>query len=299
MRFGLALSGGGIRGAAHIGVLKALEESNLKPSWIAGTSAGSIVGGLYAYGYSIRELELIAVELQSKYIDLNFLGMAYGFGQWIFGRELCVDGIIRGRAIEKHLKRLTNSIKIGDIDMPLAIPAVDINRAETVMFINRDIEASVRDKDTAYIDDVYLYQAIRASIAIPVVFRPLIIDGRRLVDGGLVNNLPIDILKRMGAKKVIGIDLGYNGQLRRDVDNIIEIGSQSLDIMAHQITSFKSGGADYILRPEIYDIAMQDSQRIIECIDRGYESTKKNMHMIKKVLNSSSSTSLFYRIQKV
>ncbi|NLN41811.1 MAG: phospholipase, partial [Clostridiales bacterium] len=80
MRFGLALSGGGIRGAAHIGVLMALEEEGLVPSWISGTSAGSIVAGLYAYGYSIQELVDIALDLYRKYIDLDFFGLACGFG---------------------------------------------------------------------------------------------------------------------------------------------------------------------------------------------------------------------------
>lgn len=296
MRFGLALSGGGIRGVAHIGVLKALEEEGLVPSWISGTSAGSIVAGLYAYGYSIQELEDIAIDLQPKYIDLNFLEMAYGFGQWVVGKEPCVDGIVKGKAIEKYLKKLTDGINIRDIKMPLAITAVDINKANTIMFVNKMAKAQAEVDKTIYINDVSLYKAIRASIAIPVVFKPVIIEERRLVDGGVTNNLPIEILKEMGAKKVIGVDLGYSGQLRRDVDNIIEIGSQALDIMAYHITSFKSQGADYIIRPGIYDVAIKDSKKIIECIDRAYNITKDSIKMIKKAINSSSSTSLFYRI---
>ena len=296
MRFGLALSGGGIRGVAHIGVLKALEEEGLVPSWISGTSAGSIVAGLYAYGYSIQELEDIAVDLQPKYIDLDFLGMAFGFGQWVVGREPCVDGIIKVKAIEKYLKKLTDGINIRDIKMPLAITAVDINKANTIMFVNRMAEPPSEEDKTIYIKDVCLYKAIRASIAIPVVFKPVIMDGRRLVDGGVTNNLPIEILKKMGAKKAIGVDLGYNGQLRRGVDNIIEIGSQALDIMAYQITSLKSQGADYIIRPGIYDVAINDSKELIECVDRGYNITKESIKMIKRAINSTSSTSLFYTI---
>ena len=296
MRFGLALSGGGIRGAAHIGVLMALEEEGLVPSWISGTSAGSIVAGLYAYGYSIQELEDIALRLYQKYIDLDFMGLACGFGQWLVGKEPRMDGILKGKAIEKHLKSLTNDVNIKDIKMPLAIPAVDINKARTVMFVNKMKYTPTEDDKTIYINDVPLYKAIRASIAIPVVFKPAIINGRRLVDGGVTDNLPIDILKKMGAKKVIGVDLGYNGQLRRDIDNIIEIGSQSLDIMAYQITALKSHGADYILRPGIYDVAARDAKKIIECIDRGYNSTKESIKMIKKAINSRSSTSLFYTI---
>ncbi|MFY9427391.1 MAG: patatin-like phospholipase family protein [Caldicoprobacterales bacterium] len=294
MRFGLALSGGGIRGSAHIGVLKALEEEGLIPSWISGTSAGSIVAGLYACGYTTQELEDIALELYQKYIDLDFLGLAFGFGQWLIGKEPCIDGIIKGKAIEKYLKNLTQDTNIKDIKMPLAIPAVDINKARTVMFVNKMKYTPTQDDKIIYINDVPLYKAIRASIAIPVVFKPAMIDGRRLVDGGVTDNLPIEILRKMGAKKTIGVDLGYNGQLRRDIDNILEIGSQSLDIMAYQITSLKSQGADYILRPGIYDIANRDAKKIIECIDRGYNSTKDNIKMIKKAINSRSSTSLFY-----
>ena len=146
--------------------------------------------------------------------------------------------------------------------MPLAIPAVDINKARTVMFVNKMKYTPTQDDKIIYINDVPLYKAIRASIAIPVVFKPAMIDGRRLVDGGVTDNLPIEILRKMGAKKTIGVDLGYNGQLRRDIDNILEMGSQSLDIMAYQITSLKSQGADYILRPGIYDIANRDAKKL-------------------------------------
>ena len=173
MRFGLALSGGGIRGVAHIGVLKALEEEGRVPSWIAGTSAGSIVAGLYAYGYSTQELVEIAVDLQPKYIDPNFSGMALGFGQWIMGMEPCVDGLVKGKAIEKYLKKITGGIKMSDIKMPLAITAVDINKADSVIFLNRRIDIPA-DDDTVYIYDMDLYKAIRASIAIPVVLSPLL-----------------------------------------------------------------------------------------------------------------------------
>lgn len=296
MRFGLALSGGGIRGVAHIGVLKALEEEGLRPSWIAGTSAGSIVAGLYAYGYSTQEMEDIAIDLQRRYIDLDYLGMIFGFTQWMIGREPCLDGLIKGKAIEKYLNNLTKGINIKDIKMPLAIPAVDINKAKTVIFVNRLAEKPSQEDKNIYIDDVQLYKAIRASIAIPVIFKPVILDGKRLVDGGVTTNLPIDILKKMGAKRVIGVDLGYNGQLRRDVDNIIEIGSQTLDIMAYQITVLKSQGADYIIRPGIYDVAITDGKKIVGCIDRAYNITKENIKLIKKAINSSSSTSVFYTL---
>ncbi|NLJ40393.1 MAG: patatin-like phospholipase family protein [Clostridiales bacterium] len=299
MRFGLALSGGGIRGATHIGVLKALEEEGLKPSWIAGTSAGSIVAGLYSYGLSPQEMEDIAIDLRGKYIDLNLSGLALGLGQWLIGKEPSTDGIVKGKAIEKYLKKLTGSVNIKDIHMPLAIPAVDINRAQTVIFINRLPRTPAKENRTIYINNVCLYKAIRASIAIPVIFKPMILDGRRLVDGGVTDNLPVEILKNMGAERVIGVDLGYNGQLRREVDNLIEIGSQGLDIMAYQITSLKSQGADFIIRPGIYDVAIRDTEMLIGCIDRGYNVAQENMKRIKSAINSSYPTPFFYTVQRL
>lgn len=286
MRFGLALSGGGLRGVAHIGVLKALEEHKLKPSWISGASAGSIIAGLYAYGYSPKQMEDLALSLNRRYIDPDICGIAYGILQLAVGKEPVTDGIIKGKYLERFFKKLTKGAHIRTVKIPLAISAVDINTAKTIMFVSSKIGLPKDDKHTQYIDDVYLYEAIRASIAIPVIFKPMFIQNMRLVDGGVTENLPTEVLRKMGAKKVLGVDLGYSGQLREGVNNIFEIGSQAIDIMAYQITRLKSGEIDFILRPGIYDVSLSDVEKIPEIIKRGYEATKENIKMIKKALNS-------------
>jgi len=286
MRFGLALSGGGLRGVAHIGVLKALEEYRLRPSWISGASAGSIVAGLYAYGYSPNQMEELALNLDRRYIDPDVCGIVYGVLQLVMGKEPITDGIIKGKYLERFFNKLTKGAHIREVKIPLAISAVDINTAKTIMFVSSKEKMPPDDHHTQYIDDVYLYEAIRASIAIPVIFKPMFIQNMRLVDGGVTENLPIDVLRKMGAKKILGVDLGYSGQIRKGVNNIFEIGSQAIDIMAYQITRLKSEGIDFILRPGIYDVSLSDVDKIPEIIKRGYEATIENIKMIKKALNS-------------
>ncbi|HHY83546.1 MAG TPA: patatin-like phospholipase family protein [Clostridiales bacterium] len=283
MRFGLALSGGATRGAAHIGAMKALAENGLHPSWISGTSAGSMVAALYACGYSVSEMEEIALSLRKDIYDTDYLGIIAGVLQWIFTKDTAWDGIVKGKNLENLMKKLLGEKTMKDASIPLAITAVDINSGFTVMFVSS--KRRLRDtKHTIYIDDVPIYQAVRASIAIPVVFRPIFIKGMRLVDGGVTESVPVNVLKQMGAGKVIGIDLGYSGQRRNEVNNILEIGSQSIDIMSYRMTKLKTMRADVIVNPHIYDVGMMEVDRIPELIERGYKAVTDNIDTIKNAI---------------
>ncbi len=285
MRFGLALSGGALRGVAHVGVLKALSENGLYPSYISGTSAGSMVAALYACGYSAVEMEKTALTLDKGIYDPDYPGMLRGIMQWILRRDFDWDGFLKGDEVEKLMKRLTKGILIKEVKMPLAITAVDINAGNTVMFVSRK-RGLTDTRHVIYKDDVPLYKAVRASTAIPSVFQPVIIDGMRLVDGGVTENVPAGVLRQMGAKVVIGINLGYSGQRRSEVNNILEIGSQAIDIMAYQITRLKTSPCDLMINPDIYDIGMTEFHRVAECIQRGYESIISNLPAIKKMIRS-------------
>lgn len=285
MRFGLALSGGALRGAAHIGVLKALTEHGLYPSWISGTSAGSIIAALYAYGYTPNEIEKIALSINRSIFDPDYSGIAGGILQWLFTRQFNLDGVVAGKRLEFLMKELTENRLINDVKIPIAITAVDINNGMSVIFAS-NTSGLKNTKNITFIDKVPLCEAVRASISIPVFFRPKIINGMRLVDGGITDNLPLKVLKLMGAKAVIGINLGYSGQRRAEVNNLLEIGNQSLDIMAYQITRLITDETDCVINPNIYDVGMTEVDRIPECIKRGYAVTINNMNMIKKTINS-------------
>lgn len=105
------------------------------------------------------------------------------------------------------------------------------------------------------------------------------------MDGGVTDNLPSDILRKMGADKVIGINLGYSGQRRDEISNILEIGSQTIDIMSYRMTKLKTTKADLVINPHIYDVGMLETHRIPELIERGYQAVKDNLYTIKRVIN--------------
>jgi NTE family protein len=283
MKFGLALSGGGLRGTAFIGVLRALEENGLRPSWISGTSAGSIFAALYVCGYSWKEMEETALAIHKGIFDPDIPGIMIGIIKLAFGKDPAISGILKGKKIEKLMEKLTQGKNIRDISIPIAITAVNINNGQTIYFVNRK-DGLVDDAHHRYIDNVLLSEAVRASIAIPVIFQTKMVDGIRLVDGGVTDSLPASVLKRMGAPRVIGINLGYSGQMKKEVDSILEIGNQSLNIMEYQITRLRNGDADLIINPRIYDVGLTELEKIPECIQRGYWVTKENIHHIRKAI---------------
>lgn len=283
--FGLALSGGGIKGFTHIGILKALHDHQLKPMWISGASAGAVVAALYSIGYTPDELESLAYSSYRGLIDPNYCGFVKGAMQFAMGREITVDGLIKGDRIENLIYDLTDGKRVNETNIPLAITAVDVNDGRTIIFVSSKNRMGER-RGVEYRDDVLISSAVRASISIPVIFRPKFIDGTRLVDGGVTDNLPVYVLKKMGAPSILGIYLGYSGEERSEVDNIFEIASQTLDIMAYHITRSKSIGADIILRPNISDLSSVplDRERIGEYIARGYETIDESIDMIKKAI---------------
>ena len=287
MNYGLALSGGGARGAVHVGVLKALVEAGLSPSYVSGTSAGAIVGTLYAVGYTPCEIEKLFLYHGKDIIDYN-----YGdFARYLLGKLCCkkvvVDGLIRGERIGRIMDvycRKKGVCFMRDVKIPLAVTAVDINTANLVMFVSRIPCPAKKSRKVIYLDDVEVSQAVRASTAVPVVFKPEMVNKMRLVDGGLRDNVPAKILREMGARRVLAVNLGYAGQLKKDVDNIFEIAFQSIDVMSYQISEKSAAWADYVLLPKVYDVGLLDVDKIPGSIRRGYEACRAELPEIKKTL---------------
>ena len=212
-KVGLVLGGGGAKGAAEVGVLKVLEEAGIKPDFIVGTSIGSIVGGLYAAGYSAAELETMfkTQEWLTLLTDRNSSlanepykvvnDVTYIFGFPILDRQAIGLGVMTGSRIEHTLDsmaRAKGSSDFASLKIPFSCVAADI-RTGTEVILH---EGSVA-------------KAMRASMAIPGVFKPVEIDGQRLVDGGMLNNLPVDVCRQMGADIIIAVDLQQTEQKPR------------------------------------------------------------------------------------
>lgn len=310
MALGLALSGGGIRGASHIGVLKALEEAGLKPEMVAGSSAGSIVASLYATGVTVDSMEAAFLKYASSVLDIDFFGALGALLRLcsFFKGKPSLDGLIKGNNAERIVHDLTEGKRISQANIPLAITATDINDGTSVVFASQGIKGQ-GDGNTVCCSDVLISEAVRASIAIPVVFKPKTIRvgdrTRRLVDGGVTNNLPIGVLRTMGAQSIIGINLGYSGQRQDQVNNIVEVGSQTVDIMMYQITKLRNSCDNVVeirhnrrsviypinmnrqavvVNPQIYDVSLYEIKKIPQCIERGYDAIKSRLPEIKKVL---------------
>lgn len=283
MSLGLVLSGGGVRGSAHIGVLKALHEANIRPNFISGTSAGSIVAALYAYGYSPEEINIIARRISRKCYDVDYVGIISSLVNIFFSGELTISGLIRGEYLESLFRGFTKGAKLKDVKMPLAITAVDINNTNIVVFTSVPNRLLARS-DYVFIHEATLAEAIRASIAIPGIFQPKIVKKMRLVDGGIRANLPVEITKMMGARKVIAVNLGYSGYSVPAVDDILEISLQSIELMIYQITKASIQSADIIIVPEINAAPRNQSNKIDYYIKCGYKATIDLLPRIKQLL---------------
>lgn len=204
-KIGLVLGGGGAKGAAEVGVLKVLERTGVKPDYIVGTSIGAIVGGLYAAGYSASELDTLfrTQEWLSLLTDRNTRlgnepyvtenGVTYIFGFPILDRATPGFGMMRGGRVERVLDSMfvaKGCSEFAGLKTPFRCVAADIRSAKEVVLKQGKVS-----------------KALRASMAIPGVFKPVEKDGTILVDGGMLNNLPVDLCRKMGADIVIAVDL--------------------------------------------------------------------------------------------
>ena len=219
-KIGLVLGGGGAKGGAEVGVLKVLEEAGIRPDYIAGTSIGAIVGSLYAAGYTATELEQLFCQqewltlLTDRRDDLGgepykqVDGVTYIFGFPVIDQNNMAFGVLKGGRVEQV------------IDSMLTLKGcTDFSCLPTPF---RCVASSMMNAEEVVLYEGSLPRAIRASMAIPGLFKPVEIDGEQLVDGGMMNNLPVDVVREMGADIVIAVDLQQNKPRNREKkDNFI------------------------------------------------------------------------------
>lgn len=295
-KIGLALSGGGIRGLTHIGVLKALISNGIKIDFISGTSAGAIVAALFACGYTPYQMEELAkniktadlIDLRITVSDLFKYGIKSFMGNNSRFWSTIPNGIVKGDRIERYFKNLWQDRTVKETLIPLSITAVDINTADTIFFTT-PFKKKYNITNTRYYHNVTLTDAVRSSISIPGVFYPKKYQDMSLVDGAVKNNLPTDILHYMGADIIIAVDLGYSGQFVSNLHSVGEILMQCIDIMNREVTLLKSEKyANIIIRPELFDINYKDIKKAMESVIRGEQATKNQMpEIIELVCNYS------------
>lgn len=264
---GLALGSGVARGLAHVGVLKALKEASIPIDMIAGTSMGAIVGACFANDGAISAIETLALKMHwrqlARLLDpkLNFLK----------------KGLVHGKKIEEYLKSLIGDIEFKDLKIPLAVIATDINTGEEVVFR----EGSV-------------IEAVRASISIPGIFIPVRLRGRCLVDGGLTNPVPVDVLSDMGAKFIIAVNVLAEPQKRNtacvdpssipQIPNMLNTLLQSLYIMEYEIIKSKIIKADIVINPDVSKMEAFEFHKKQQAILAGYNAARDTLPELRRLL---------------
>ena len=276
-KIGIALGGGGAKGGAHVGVLKLFEELHIPIDYIAGTSIGGIVGGLYATGMTADQLaEAIgnidwseALRDKPPRRDLSFRKKEEN-ARYLLDLELGIgrdgikwpSGFISGQNLFFLLQSLTLNVSditdFHQLPIPFECVATDVGSGEMVV-----------------LDSGYMATALRATMAIPGVFAPVSIDDRLLIDGGLVNNLPADVVREMGADIVIAVDLGEELSARQVGASMIQIYQQTMRMLTRPNVKSRLEMADLVINPGVSGFGTMAFRDIIEIMDMGYEKTSE------------------------
>ena len=254
IKLGLVLGGGGCRGFGHIGVIKAFDELGIKFDYIAGTSAGSIIGALYAYGKTGKEMQEIAMTLKKK--DL-------------MGSSIPFIKPIKTEKLENMLNDIFGDITVfSELKKPLTVVCTNLKTGKEIDF-----------------DYGNVAKVVSASCAVPGVFTPVVYEDMHLIDGGVRNNVPVDVAKKMGANVVFAVDVNHlrgTGTMSLSTASVL---SQSIGIMMQSKVDKTLEQADLIFKPSLEQFSTLKLEGVEEMIEIGYNTVMKNKDKVLKILS--------------
>ena len=258
-KLGFALGSGGSRGVAHIGFLRAMEEENIVPDFISGCSMGSVVGSCYAKGYTTKYMEEIVKKLKfSDLFDLSLVPIKNG-------------ALLRSKKMQKKLKQYLGNTKFGELKIPFSCVATDLISGEVVVLSEKDKEVCL---------------SVVASSSIPTVFKPVQMDDKLLVDGGVLCRVPIDTVRGMGADVVVAVDVLGKIRACDKKYNVFTIMTRTFEIADCELTkkTIKEKHPDLFLEPELGDMNQYKFKDIDFAIEKGYELGKAYADKIKQLI---------------
>ena len=285
---GIALGGGGVRGLANIGVLKAMEESGIKPDVISGTSMGAIVGALYADTLSasgtestirgvlsseefIRQVQKLGSLSGGTDMDRGFFEKMFDTAKkgYAFYRFMTKDSVVSQAAYEQ-IEKLVPEKNFSDLKLRFACIALDLVSGNTVIFRSGSLRT-----------------AIRASSAVPGVLPPVGMDGRMYVDGGWAESVPISAVKQLGAHFIIASDVTRDItaiEAKTDLKNSMDIMLRANDIVRSSMNMLRTKEADFVIHPEVGDAPWSAFENLDAYITSGYKAAKMAMPSLKKAI---------------
>jgi len=286
MKLGIALSGGGIRGIAHAGVLQALEENGIQPDIIGGTSCGSIVAAMYAMGYSPYHIFLLCKRYGKIIARANAMPILAGIHNSICNKKISLAGLNNGEKMEEICDKMAKRrgiCNINDIKIPIVIPTVDMVSGKEYIFTNKIPDK--KNKEKIYLDNVNVGRAVRASSSFPAYFSPCKHDGCAFMDGGVLNNVPADEVRLQGADKVIAVKF-HSDKITED-SNLMDVAMKCIDIMGSKISEKSLKISDFVLDVYTDKVGLLDYQKVDKCFEYGYRAVKENLEELRKIATNS------------
>jgi NTE family protein len=285
----LVLSGGGARGLAHVGVLKAIEEIGLPIDIVTGTSIGALIGGLWSTGWTADEIEQMSrqIDWNEYYRDQPSHNKLYGNARFYDAGEIASldwDGkklrppnaLIHGQKIDLLIADLTTGFhghqNFLDFPRAFACVATDLESGEAV-----------------YMTHGSLSKSIRASLSLPSIFDPVTINNRVLVDGGLVQNMPVELARKLGADIVIAVKLPSPLRPRTELNSLIDIAEQSRQILSLEQEIRQSGLADIVVVPDVSHVGLLEFDEISEIRNRGFEAVMLRQYTLENLTGNATS----------
>jgi NTE family protein len=259
LKIALALGGGAARGFAHIGVIKALEAQGIVPDIIVGTSAGAVVGSLYAAGYNGFELQQLSMKMDESQVS-----------DWSMPNR----GVIKGEALQDFINNAVKNRTLEKMKKTLAVVATDLNSGEMIVF---------RSGNTG--------MAVRASSSVPGIFQPVSINSHEYVDGGLVSPVPVRVARSLGADFVIAVDISDKPKNNK-TESSIDVLLQTFNIMGQAISRFELPEADIVIRPQTPGINSTDFNGRYQAVLQGEIAVAAILPELKEKLSKKNGARL-------
>jgi len=253
----LVLGGGAARGFAHVGVIRVLEQEKIPIHMIVGTSVGSLIGALYASDPNSLNLEWLAFTIEKE--DIFDYSVVYS-----------KMGPVLGERLEKFIQTKVKAKTLEQMKIPFYAVATDLNSGGSWVFEKGSVA-----------------KAVRASCSIPGIFQPLELGGRMYVDGGVTDNLPVDVARARGADIIIAVNIQKNIQ-NPQINSLVDIILQSINIMGRELVSYKCRAYDVLIEPNVGDVGMTDFSQKKRLVDAGIQAAKQALPKIRKSLEEKS-----------
>lgn len=282
MSLGVALAGGGLKGLAHIGALKALEELGVKIDYLSGTSSGSIFATFYAMGYSTEEIKTRTLENYKMLTTINKKPIFKAGYTYLTSGVARISGLIDGANIENLVKNVSkdkNIINMNQIKIPYAIATVDTISTKECIFLSKKYE--LKDDNIDYIYDAPIATATRASMSFPGIFTPCDYEKYNFIDGGTKDNLPVKILKDMGADKTLAISFRIDDY--EPENNVLAILLRTVDIFSLKDVRKAQKEADLAIEIDARGASLLEIDNADKLVETGYQTIMNHKEEILKL----------------